>query len=92
MESTFWNDVQLAVYALIAIVLLMLVLTSGSLWLTVWGIISILLSIPLSIHVYRVVFNVVGLGILNGAAAFVIIGIGEALFLYFCELSATLLQ
>lgn len=77
VEQTFWNDVRMAIYAFVAIFLLMLILTSGSLWLTAWGLISILLSAPLAIFFYRVVFKIVGLGILNGAAAFVIIGIGK---------------
>lgn len=77
VETTFWNDVKLAMYALISIFILMLILTGGSFWLTFWGYISILLSAPLAIFFYRVAFNVVGLGILNGAAAFVIIGIGK---------------
>ena len=55
----------------------MLILTAGSLWLTIMGLCSILLSAPLAIFFYRVVFGIIGLGILNGAAAFVIIGIGE---------------
>ena len=76
VETTFWNDVKLAIYALVSIFILMLLLTGGSLWLTFWGYVSILLSAPLAIFFYRVVFKVVGLGILNGAAAFVIIGIG----------------
>ena len=77
VEQTFWNDVKLAIYAFVAIFLLMLILTSGSIWLTFWGLVSILLSAPLAIFFYRVVFKIVGLGILNGAAAFVIIGIGK---------------
>ncbi|KAL4221105.1 GRB10 interacting GYF protein 1 [Mactra antiquata] len=76
VEMTFWNDVKLAIYAFVAIFLLMLILTSGSIWLTIWGLIAILLSAPLALFFYRVVFKVIGLGILNGAAAFVIIGIG----------------
>ena len=76
IETTFWNDIKLAGFALGAIFLLMLILTSGSLWLTVMGLFSILLSAPLAIFFYRYVFDIVGLGILNGASAFVIIGIG----------------
>lgn len=76
IETTFWNDVKLAGFALGAIFILMLILTSGSLWLTIMGLCSILLSAPLAIFFYRVVFKIIGLGILNGAAAFVIIGIG----------------
>ena len=77
IETTFWNDVKLAGFALGAIFILMLILTSGSLWLTIMGLCSILLSAPLAIFFYRVVFKIIGLGILNGAAAFVIIGIGK---------------
>ena len=76
IETTFWNDIKLAGFALGAIFLLMLILTSGSLWLTVMGLFSILLSAPLAIFFYRVAFKIIGLGILNGASAFVIIGIG----------------
>ncbi|KAH3824631.1 hypothetical protein DPMN_126468, partial [Dreissena polymorpha] len=76
VEMTFWRDVKLALYALLAIFLLMLVLTSGSLWLTFWGFLSVLLSAPLAIFFYHVVFSIQALGILNGAAAFVILGIG----------------
>ncbi len=52
-------------------------LTSFSVWLTFWGIVSIVLSFPVAFFFYREVFRVMTLGILNGAAAFVIIGIGE---------------
>jgi len=76
VTQTFWNDLQLAIFAVAAIVILMLILTSFSIWLTICGIITIVLSFPLAFFFYRVVFNVVNLGILNGVAAFVIVGIG----------------
>lgn len=76
VESTFWADVRMAVYACIAITLFMFVLTSFSFYLTFMGILCIVLSFPLAFFFYRVVFNILALGILNGAAAFVIIGIG----------------
>nr|KAG5704741.1 hypothetical protein BaRGS_005197 [Batillaria attramentaria] len=76
VESTFWADVRMAVYACIAIALFMFILTSFSIYLTFMGILCIVLSFPLAFFFYRVVFNILALGILNGAAAFVIIGIG----------------
>ncbi|KAH9492822.1 Protein dispatched 3 [Bulinus truncatus] len=75
VTTTFWNDVRLAVISLVAIFILMLVL-SLSLFLTIVGIVVIGLSFPISLFFYRVVFGINALGILNGAAAFVIIGIG----------------
>ncbi|KAK0061144.1 patched domain-containing protein 2 [Biomphalaria pfeifferi] len=75
VTTTFWNDVRLAVFSLVAIFVLMLVL-SLSPFLTVVGMIIIGLSFPISLFFYRVVFGINALGILNGAAAFVIIGIG----------------
>ncbi len=76
IDSTFWNDMKLSLITLGLIVVFMLVLTSFSVWLTFWGIVSIVLSFPMAFFFYREVFGVVSLGILNGAAAFVIIGIG----------------
>ncbi|GFO42533.1 patched domain-containing protein 2 [Plakobranchus ocellatus] len=75
VSTTFWGDVHLAIVSLIAIFVLMLLL-SLSLYLTVLGVVVIALSFPVSLFFYRVVFGINALGILNGAAAFVIIGIG----------------
>ena len=77
VESTFWSDVRMALFAGICITVLMFIMTSFSISLTLLGLLCIILSFPLAIFFYRVVFNIVGLGIMNGAAAFVIIGIGE---------------
>ena len=74
---TFWNDMGMAGYSLASIFVFMLVFTSFSPWLTFCGLATIILSFPLAIFFYRVVFGTVKLGILNGAAAFVIIGIGK---------------
>ncbi|KAL5014768.1 hypothetical protein ScPMuIL_009038 [Solemya velum] len=75
VDTTFWNDIKLAAFVLGAVVVFMLVL-SFSVWLMFWGTLSIILSFPLALFFYRVVFGIQTLGILNGAAAFVIIGIG----------------
>ncbi|BFZ23782.1 hypothetical protein BsWGS_26821 [Bradybaena similaris] len=82
VSSSFWSDVRLAVISLVAICVIMLVL-SLSLYLTVIGIIIIGVSFPISLFFYRVAFGINALGILNGAAAFVIIGIGvDDVFVY----------
>lgn len=76
VETTFWTDVRMAIYAVSTIALLMFAMTSFSFTLTFMGLWCIVLAFPLSIFFYRVVFNIIGLGIMNGAAAFVIVGIG----------------
>jgi len=79
VSGAFWHDVHLALISVIIIIILMFLLTSFSVWLTVWGFVTIALSFPLAYFFYRVVFNVAALGMLNGAAAFVVIGIGKTL-------------
>ncbi|KAK7094104.1 protein dispatched homolog 3-like [Littorina saxatilis] len=76
VEHTFWNDVRLAIFAVASIAFIMFLMTSFSFFLTLMGLWCIVLAFPIAIFFYRVVFNIVGLGIMNGAAAFVIIGIG----------------
>ena len=75
--SAFWHDIRLAIISVVTIIILMFVLTSFSVWLTLWGFMTIVLSFPMAYFFYRVVFNVTALGMLNGAAAFVVIGIGK---------------
>ena len=77
VSSAFWHDIRLALISVVTIVVLMLILTSFSIWLTFWGVVTIVLSFPLAYFFYRVVFQDVALGMLNGAAAFVVIGIGN---------------
>ena len=77
VSSAFWHDIRLALISIVTIVVLMLILTSFSIWLTFWGVVTIVLSFPLAYFFYRVVFQDVALGMLNGAAAFVVIGIGN---------------
>jgi len=76
VSSAFWHDIRLALISVVTIIILMFILMSFSIWLTFWGFVTIVLSFPLAYFFYRVVFNVVALGMLNGAAAFVVIGIG----------------
>jgi hypothetical protein len=82
VSKTFWNDLRLAFFAVAAIIVLMLILTSFSVWLTIFGLLTIVLSFPLAFFFYRVAFNIVSLGILNGVAAFVIVGIGQYLLVF----------
>ncbi|KAM7416565.1 hypothetical protein PAMA_018565 [Pampus argenteus] len=76
VRHTFHNDMMLAVISGVCITVLVYVLTSFSVFLTFFGLASIGLSCLLALFLYHVVFGVRYLGILNGVAAFVIIGIG----------------
>ncbi|XP_070690320.1 protein dispatched homolog 3 [Pempheris klunzingeri] len=76
VRHTFHNDMMLAVISGACISLLVYVLTSFSVFLTFFGLTSIGLSCLMALFLYHVVFGVRYLGILNGVAAFVIIGIG----------------
>nr|XP_033474804.1 protein dispatched homolog 3 isoform X2 [Epinephelus lanceolatus] len=76
VRHTFHNDMMLAVISGACITVLVYVLTSFSVFLTFFGLACIGLSCLMALFVYHVVFGVRYLGILNGVAAFVIIGIG----------------
>ncbi|XP_037634369.1 protein dispatched homolog 3 [Sebastes umbrosus] len=76
VRHTFHNDMMLAVISGACITVLVFVLTSFSVFLTFFGLASIGLSCLMALFLYHVVFGVRYLGILNGVAAFVIIGIG----------------
>ncbi|XP_071338651.1 protein dispatched homolog 3 isoform X2 [Trachinotus anak] len=76
VRHTFHNDMMLAVISGVCITVLVYVLTSFSVFLTFFGLASIGLSCLMALFIYHVVFGVRYLGILNGVAAFVIIGIG----------------
>uniref|UniRef100_A0A8C8MGC8 SSD domain-containing protein n=1 Tax=Oncorhynchus tshawytscha TaxID=74940 RepID=A0A8C8MGC8_ONCTS len=76
VRQTFHRDMLLALISGGCITLLVYVLTSFSVFLTFFGLTSIGLSCQVALFLYHVVFGVRYLGILNGVAAFVIIGIG----------------
>ncbi|CAL8247658.1 unnamed protein product [Merluccius merluccius] len=76
VRRTFHSDMRLAVISGACITVLVFVLTSFSVFLTFFGLASIGLSCLMALFLYHVVFGVRYLGILNGVAAFVIIGIG----------------
>lgn len=54
-------------------------LSSSAVFLSFFGIASIGLSCLVALFLYHVVFGIQYLGILNGVAAFVIVGIGKRL-------------
>ncbi|XP_063050309.1 protein dispatched homolog 3 [Engraulis encrasicolus] len=76
VRRTFHSDMLLAVFSGACISILVYILTSFSVFLTFFGLASIGLSCLMALFLYHVVFGVRYLGILNGVAAFVIIGIG----------------
>ncbi|XP_073675274.1 protein dispatched homolog 3 [Garra rufa] len=76
VRKTFHSDMLLALFSGGCITVLVYVLTSFSVFLTFFGLASIGLSCLVALFLYHVVFGVKYLGILNGVAAFVIIGIG----------------
>uniref|UniRef100_A0A673H202 Protein dispatched homolog 3-like n=1 Tax=Sinocyclocheilus rhinocerous TaxID=307959 RepID=A0A673H202_9TELE len=76
VRKTFHSDILLALFSGGCITVLVYVLTSFSVFQTFFGLASIGLSCLVALFLYHVVFGVKYLGILNGVAAFVIIGIG----------------
>lgn len=77
LKISFWSDINLSILSFVFVFLIMFVLTSFSLFLTIMGIWAISLSFAVTIFVYRVIFNEYEIRIFNGAALFVIIGIGN---------------
>ncbi|XP_040182256.1 protein dispatched homolog 3 [Rana temporaria] len=76
VRTTFNNDMLLAFISTGCIAVLVYILTSFSVFLTFFGIASIGLSCLVALFLYHVAFGIQYLGILNGVAAFVIVGIG----------------
>ncbi|KAF7694936.1 protein dispatched homolog 3 [Silurus meridionalis] len=76
VRRTFHSDMLLALFSGACIAVLVYILTSFSLFLTFFGLASIGLSCLVALFLYHVMFRVKYLGILNGVAAFIIIGIG----------------
>ncbi|KAB1268225.1 Protein dispatched-like protein 3 [Camelus dromedarius] len=76
VRRTFNNDMLLAFISSSCIAALVYILTSCSVFLSFFGIASIGLSCLVALFLYHVVFGIQYLGILNGVAAFVIVGIG----------------
>ncbi|XP_053546042.1 protein dispatched homolog 3 [Bombina bombina] len=76
VRTTFNNDMLLAFISSSCIAVLVYILTSCSVFLSFFGIASIGLSCLVALFLYHVAFGIQYLGILNGVAAFVIVGIG----------------
>lgn len=75
-ESQVILDMALAIASFMFIFVFMLVQT-GSVWITSWGIFSIISSFNISIFIYRVVFDYRYIGIFHVLAIFIILGIGS---------------
>ncbi|OXB77331.1 UNVERIFIED_CONTAM: hypothetical protein H355_002323, partial [Colinus virginianus] len=91
VRRTFNNDMLLAFISSSCIAVLVYILTSCSVFLSFFGIASIGLSCLVALFLYHVVFGIQYLGILNGVAAFVIVGIGKHVLAqtYPCYLAIT---
>lgn len=76
VSKTMWSDINKAKYTLIIIIIFVFFLTSFSLFLTLFGMLSILLSLPSAYFAFRVIFAIPNVTILSGASLFIIIGIG----------------
>lgn len=76
VDKTLWADIRLSIFTMVFVAAFVLVFTRFSLWLTFWGILSLLTPICLAYFFFRVVFEKVSLGILSGISVFIIIGIG----------------
>ncbi|XP_061422356.1 protein dispatched homolog 3 [Lethenteron reissneri] len=76
VRDTFWGDMRLAAASGACVALLVCALTQGSLLLTFFGLATIVLSCLVCLFLHHVVLGVRYLGILNGVAAFVVVGIG----------------
>ncbi|XP_071945644.1 protein dispatched homolog 3-like isoform X2 [Antedon mediterranea] len=76
VQSSLHHDLLLSIITLVLIIIVLLILTSFSLWLTVWGMLSVLLSFCWAFSIYRMVFLKTALGMLNAVSVFVVIGIG----------------
>ena len=82
VSETIHHDLMLAIPCIISIAILLFILTSFSLWLTICGCLSILLSFAWAYFVFHVLCGIDALGLLNLVSAFVVIGIGES-FIFF---------
>ncbi|RDD44089.1 Protein dispatched-like protein 3 [Trichoplax sp. H2] len=76
VNSAFFNDIKLAGISLGLIFIVFFILTSFSVYLTVIGLLSIVLSFPIAYFIHRVLAGIPTIGILNGTSLFVLIGIG----------------
>uniref|UniRef100_A0A8C6XM59 Dispatched RND transporter family member 3 n=1 Tax=Naja naja TaxID=35670 RepID=A0A8C6XM59_NAJNA len=76
VRKIFKNDMLLAFISSSCIAVLVYLLASCSVFLSFFGIASIGISCLVALFLYHIVFGIQYLGILNGVAAFVIVGIG----------------
>ena len=76
VNKTLWEDMYLAFYTILFVVVFLFVFTRFSPYLTVVGFISIVTPIAMAYYLFRVISGVRSVGILSGISVFIIIGIG----------------
>ncbi len=76
VNKTLWADIGLTFYTIAFVGAFVLIFTRFSLYLTLFGIISILTPLCLAYYLFRIIFQIKSLGILSGISFFIIIGIG----------------
>ena len=76
MESQVIYDLALAIASFAFIFMFMFVQT-GSIWITSWGIFSIISSFNIANFIYRVIFDYRYIGVFHVLAIFIILGIGS---------------
>nr|XP_006814154.1 PREDICTED: patched domain-containing protein 2-like [Saccoglossus kowalevskii] len=75
VQETFYHDLSMGAISGGLILVLVIILSSFSLWLSIWGFLTIAFSFALAFVVYRVCFGYESFGILIGISVFVVIGI-----------------
>lgn len=76
VDKTLWADITLAQFTIVFVAAFVFIFTRFSLFLTLFGTISIATPLGLAYYLFRIVFKVKSLGILSGISVFIIIGIG----------------
>lgn len=76
VNKTLWADIRLSIFTMVFVAAFVFVFTRFSIFLTLFGIVSILTPLCLAYYFFRVSFHIKSLGILSGISLFIIIGIG----------------
>ena len=93
VDKTLLADITLALFTVVFVVAFLFVFTRFSLFLTLFGFISIITPIGMAYYLFRVISGVRSVGILSGISVFIIIGIGvDDVFVFvntFCQAHST---
>lgn len=76
VNETLWADLKLSLFTIAFVGAFVFIFTRFSIFLTIFGMISIATPLCLAYYLFRIVFKVKSLGILSGISVFIIIGIG----------------